>query len=211
MRIRTKICGMTRSEDVQLAADLGVDAIGLIFYAGSRRCIDIPQAQKLVQSLPPLMSVVALFVNPTDDEVNKVLAKVPVNILQFHGNESAAFCRQFHRPYLKAIRVENRASIEAVQRDYPDARALLFDAAVTHQYGGTGQTFDWQYLPDSLSCPWILSGGLKPDNVAQAIRQTGAVALDLCSGVEERPGIKDPARMRALMQAVNAVAASSIN
>lgn len=209
MHIRTKICGMTRPEDVQLAVELGVDAIGLIFYAGSKRCIDIPRAQKLVQQLPPFVSAVGLFVNATEHEVHQVLSSVPIDILQFHGHESAMFCRQFGRPYLKAIAVKNQDSIKTAQTDYPDARALLFDAAVAHSYGGTGQTFDWRLLPATLSHPWILSGGLKPDNVIRAIQETGAVAVDLCSGVEISPGVKDAAKMRALMQAIATLSASA--
>lgn len=203
MKIRSKICGMTRAEDAILAARLGADAIGLIFFSGSKRCVSIEQAQAITQCIPPFVTVVGLFVNAATTEVQEVLRYVPLDVLQFHGDENAEFCRQFQRPYIKAIRVGETADIEAAAATYTDARALLFDAAVAGQYGGTGQTFDWQMLPDKLDIPWILSGGLKPENIALAIRQSKAMAIDVSSGVEASPGIKDEQKMRALMAAVN--------
>ncbi|NUE66573.1 phosphoribosylanthranilate isomerase [Snodgrassella sp. ESL0253] len=203
MKIRSKICGMTRVEDALLAARLGVDAIGLIFFAGSKRHVTLQQAQAIVRAVPPFVTVVGLFVNASAAEVQEVLAHVPLDALQFHGDEGAEFCRQFQRPYIKAIRVCNTGDIEAAIATYTDARALLFDAAVAGQYGGTGQTFDWQILPRQLNRPWILSGGLKPENIASAIRQSHAQAVDVSSGVEITAGIKDGQKMQALMAAIN--------
>ncbi|WP_239372854.1 phosphoribosylanthranilate isomerase [Snodgrassella gandavensis] len=203
MKIRSKICGMTRVEDALLAARLGVDAIGLIFFAGSKRHVTLQQAQAIVRAVPPFVTVVGLFVNASAVEVQEVLAHVPLDVLQFHGDEGAEFCRQFQRPYIKAIRVCNTGDIEAAIATYTDARALLFDAAVAGQYGGTGQTFDWQILPRQLNRPWILSGGLKPENIASAIRQSHAQAVDVSSGVEITAGIKDGQKMQALMAAIN--------
>ncbi|PIT14077.1 phosphoribosylanthranilate isomerase [Snodgrassella alvi] len=203
MKIRSKICGMTRVEDALLAARLGVDAIGLIFFAGSKRHVTLQQAQAIARAVPPFVTVVGLFVNASAVEVQEVLMHVPLDVLQFHGDESSEFCRQFQRPYIKAIRVCNTGDIEAAIATYTDARALLFDAAVAGQYGGTGQTFDWQILPRQLNRPWILSGGLKPENIASAIRQSHAQAVDVSSGVEITAGIKDGQKMQALMAAIN--------
>ncbi|PIT51076.1 N-(5'-phosphoribosyl)anthranilate isomerase [Snodgrassella alvi] len=203
MKIRSKICGMTRVEDALLAAQLGVDAIGLIFFAGSKRYVTVEQAQAIVRAVPPFVTVVGLFVNASAAEVQKVLMQVPLDVLQFHGDESAEFCRQFQRPYIKAIRVRDTADIEAATAMYTDARALLFDAAVAGQYGGTGQSFDWQMLPRQLDRQWILSGGLNPENIVSAIRQSHAQAVDVASGVELAAGIKDGQKMQALMAAIN--------
>lgn len=201
-RIRCKICGMTRPQDAQLAAALGADAVGVIFYPGSKRHVTIAQAQAVVQALPPLVTAVGLFVNMAADEVDAVLRQVPLDVLQFHGDETPAFCRQFARPYIKAVRVRCGDDIQAAAVDYPDARALLLDAAVVGQYGGTGQTFDWRILPENLNRPWMLSGGLNPENITEAIVQTRAVAVDIASGVEAAPGIKDAAKMAALMEGI---------
>jgi phosphoribosylanthranilate isomerase len=195
MKIRSKICGMTRAGDALIAAHLGVDAIGLIFFARSKRCVDIKQAQRILAGIPPFVSVVGLFVNPSVAEVEKVLSQIPLHILQFHGDEPPEFCQQFHRPYIKAVRVKATADIISAAETYADAQALLFDAAVAGEYGGTGQIFDWQLLPQRLSMPWILSGGLNPLNLKSAIAQTGAQAVDVSSGVELSPGIKDLEKM----------------
>lgn len=203
MKIRSKICGMTRVEDALLAARLGVDAIGLIFFAGSKRHVTLEQAQAIARAVPPFVTVVGLFVNASAAEVQEVLAHVPLDVLQFHGDERAEFCRQFQRPYIKAIRVRNTADIKTAAATYTDARALLFDAAVAGQYGGTGQTFDWRLLPRQLNQPWILSGGLSPENIASAIRQSHAQAVDVSSGVEMAAGIKDGQKMQALIAAIN--------
>lgn len=199
MNIRCKICGMTKEEDVLLAADLGVDAIGLIFFAGSKRCVDITQAQRILAKTPPFVSVVGLFVNPTKAEVEQVLSQIPLHILQFHGDESPEFCQQFNRAYIKAVRVQSSKDIISAAQNHTHAQALLFDAAVAGEYGGTGQTFDWQLLPQQLSMPWILSGGLTPSNLKMALAQTGAQAVDVSSGVEISAGIKDHEKMRLFL------------
>ena len=204
MNTRIKICGITRPQDALAAADLGADAIGLVFFSGSKRAVDVAQAQAVVRTLPPLVSAVGLFVNADAAEVAAVLQQVPLDVLQFHGDETAAFCRQFARPYIKAVRVAAAAAadIDAAARDFTDARALLLDAAVPGQYGGTGQRFDWQLLPAQMPMPWLLAGGLDADNVAQAIAQSGAVAVDVSGGVESAPGIKDAAKMAAFIRQV---------
>ena len=198
--IRTKICGFTRVQDALAAAELGVDAIGLVFFAPSKRCITVAQAQKIVNALPPFVSVVALFVNEKAERIEEILRAVPVDILQFHGDETPQFCRQFARPYIKAIRVQTGADILMAATRYPDARALLLDAHIEGEYGGTGQSFDWNVLPESLSGHWILSGGLNPENIAAAVRQTGARIVDVSSGVESAAGIKSAEKMARFMQ-----------
>ena len=202
-KIQTKICGITRPQDAQLAAQLGADAIGLVFFAGSKRCVTIAQAQAIVRALPPFVSVVALFVNETAARIREILARVPIDVLQFHGDEPPAFCQQFHRPYLKAVRVQTPADIIAALRDFAAARAVLFDAFVNGAYGGTGHTFDWAMLPQNLTAHWILSGGLNPDNVADALRVTRAQAVDVSSGVESAAGVKSAEKMAAFMAAVH--------
>lgn len=199
MTLRIKICGITRPEDALAAAAAGADAVGLVFYADSPRHVDLTQAQAVVRVLPPFVSAVGLFVNAAADEISAVLQRVPLDVLQFHGDEPAAFCRRFHRPYIKAVRVRHAADIPAAVDDYPDARALLFDAHHPDYYGGTGACFDWSWLPEKINRPWILAGGLNADNVAEAVRVSGAVALDVSGGVERAKGIKDAQKIAALV------------
>ena len=201
--IRSKICGFTRPQDALAAAQLGVDAVGLVFYPQSKRFVSIEQAQEIVRVLPPFVSVVALFVNENTERIRQVLAQVPVDILQFHGDETPEFCRQFNRPYIKAVRVQNTDDIIAAQQQYPDARAVLFDAHIEGEYGGTGHRFDWAMLPDQLSGHWILSGGLTPENIGEAVKITGAKIIDVSSGVESAPGIKSAEKIAALLAAMD--------
>lgn len=202
MKIRSKICGITRPEDAQTAAALGADAVGLVFYEGSKRCVNAEQAREIVRVLPPFVSAVGLFVNAEKSFVDSILAQVPLDILQFHGDEDAAFCRRFGRPYLKAVRVRNADDFQTAFQDFPDARGILFDAFVEGAYGGTGHCFDWSLLPDLSDKAWILSGGLTPQNTAAAISATDARAVDISSGVESAPGIKSAEKMAAFLAAV---------
>lgn len=202
MKVRSKICGITRPEDARTAAALGADAVGLVFYEGSKRCVNAEQALEIVRALPPFVSAVGLFVNADTDFVNDILAQVPLDILQFHGDEDAAFCRQFGRPYLKAVRVRGAADFQTAFDDFPDARGILFDAFVDGAYGGTGHCFDWSLLPDLSGRPWILSGGLTPQNAAAAIAATSAPAVDISSGVETAPGIKCAEKTAAFLAAL---------
>ncbi|WP_274585802.1 phosphoribosylanthranilate isomerase [Neisseria leonii] len=207
---RIKICGFTRPEDAAAAARLGIDAVGLVFYAQSKRCVTPGQAAQIVRVLPPFVSVVALFVNETAERIEEVLAQVPVDLIQFHGDEPAEFCRRFGRPYIKAVRVRQAADIPAALDSYPDARAVLFDAHIEGEYGGTGHCFDWQMLPPDLNGHWILSGGLTPENAAEAVRISGAAALDVSSGVESVPGIKCPQKMAAFAAAARQAQYSAV-
>ena len=187
---KIKICGLTRPEDAQAAAELGSDAVGLVFYAKSKRRVDAAQAAEIAAALPPQVAKVALFVNETADSIHRILAAVPIDIVQFHGDEAPEFCHQFGKPYWKAVRVQSAQDIAEAAERYTDAAALLLDAHIEGQYGGTGQVFDWRLLPETMPLPWVLSGGLNPGNVAAAVRQTGAAWLDVSSGVEQAPGIK---------------------
>lgn len=204
-RMRTKICGITRPEDGQEAARLGVDAIGLVFYPPSPRHVSLDQARAIVAALPPFVTVVALFVDPSVAEVEAVLHAVPVDVLQFHGEESPDFCRQFARPYLKAVRVRPSLDLLQYAAHYAGARGLLADAFVPGMAGGTGATFDWSLLPPNLPLPLILSGGLDPSNIAAAVAAVCPAAVDISSGVESAKGIKDPALMAAFIGAVQHV------
>ncbi|TIC85299.1 phosphoribosylanthranilate isomerase [Crenobacter intestini] len=197
--MRVKICGITRVEDGVEAARLGVDAIGLVFYPKSPRNVSIARASAIIAALPPFVTVVGLFVDATREWVDTVLAECALDMLQFHGEETPEFCASFKRPYLKAVRVKDSADLTAAARRYAGARALLADAFVEGVHGGTGTSFDWSLIPPDLPLPLILSGGLGPDNVEDAVRTVAVAAVDVSSGVESAKGIKDAARMAAFI------------
>ncbi len=203
MGTTVKICGITRADDALAAVRLGARALGFVFYAPSPRHVTRPHAAEIIRALPPFVSAVGLFVNPEAGEVERVLAQVPLDLLQFHGEETPEFCARFEVPYLKAARV--RAGVDLLQyaRHYGTARGLLLDAFAEGAHGGTGTVFDWSLIPRELPCPVILSGGLTPANVAEAIRRVRPWAVDVSSGVEASPGIKDPLKIAAFMKEVN--------
>jgi phosphoribosylanthranilate isomerase len=202
---RIKICGITREQDLHAAASSGADALGLVFYEKSPRHVTLPQAVKLAHAVPPFVSVVGLFVNPTVAYVREVLAKVPLDVLQFHGEETPEFCRQFGKPYLKAIRVKAGVDLVECAARYADAQGLLLDAFVEGTQGGTGESFDWALIPQNLALPVILSGGLHAGNVAEAIGQVRPYAVDVSSGVEAAKGIKDAAKVAAFIKEVKSI------
>lgn len=202
-RTRIKICGIRRVEDAQQVGDSGADALGLVFYPPSPRAVSVEQAASISAVAAPLLTVVGLFVDPSAGQVEAVLARCAIDVLQFHGEESAAFCEQFRRPYIKALRMAPGLDIPAAVAAHPRARAFLFDAWQPGLPGGTGRTFDWARLP-ALERPWLLAGGLGPDNVAEAIAATGAPAVDVSGGVERAPGEKDGERIRRFVAAVRA-------
>ncbi|MGM8062253.1 phosphoribosylanthranilate isomerase [Vogesella indigofera] len=202
MSVRIKVCGFTRVEDAVAAARLGIDAIGLVFYDKSPRHVGIAQAQAIIAALPPFVTVVALFVNASREEVENVLAQCAIDVLQFHGEESPAFCRSFRRPYLKAVRVQPGTDLQTLAAQYHDARGLLTDAFVEGAHGGTGKTFDWTLIPVQLPLPLILSGGLDEHNVADAVRRVQPAGVDVSSGVEAGKGIKSPQRVADFVAAV---------
>lgn len=199
---RIKCCGMTRVEDALLAARLGADAIGLVFSARSRRRVTIAQAQAIARALPPFVTVVALFMDDEAGLVRDVIAAVQPDLLQFHGSENDPWCAQFGRPFVKAIAMGEGADAALSGADYPHAAALLLDGHRVGEAGGSGRAFDWSQMPRDLARAVILAGGLDPDNVAQAIRATRPWAVDVASGIESSPGIKDPARLAAFVRAV---------
>jgi phosphoribosylanthranilate isomerase len=203
--IRIKICGITRVEDALVAAHNGADAIGLVFYERSPRYVGIAQARQLAGSLPPFVTVVGLFVNAEAAFVREVLANVPLDLLQFHGDESPEYCAQFDRPYIKAIRVKAGVDLLQCASDFRNAKGLLLDAHVEGIPGGTGSTFDRALIPKQLPLPVILSGGLDAENVAAAIKQVRPYAVDVSSGVEASKGIKDAAKIVAFINEVKRV------
>lgn len=201
-RTRIKICGLTREQDVLAVINNGADALGLVFYEKSPRHVSLLQAAKLARAVPPFVAVVGLFVNPSVEYVREVLAQVPLDVLQFHGEEAPEFCQQFGKPYLKAIRVKAGVDLVQCTSRYASAQGLLLDAFVEGTQGGTGESFDWALIPHDLPLPVILSGGLHAGNVAAAIKQVRPYAVDVSSGVEAAKGIKDAAKIAAFIKEV---------
>lgn len=200
--VRSKICGITRIEDALAAAEAGADAIGFVFYAKSPRAVDVRQARAIIAELPPFVTTVGLFVNASRCELNEILEAVPLDLLQFHGDETPQDCEGYHRPWIKALRVRPGDDLEAACRLYAGARGILLDTYVPGVPGGTGEAFDWSLVPARLSKPIILAGGLSADNVGQAIAQVRPYAVDVSGGVEQAKGIKDAAKIEAFMRAV---------
>lgn len=201
MRTRIKICGITRLEDARAAVAAGADAIGLVF-APTPRLVSAEQARTLAAEVPPFVAVVGLFVDPDPEYVREVLKRVPLTLLQFHGDETPEHCRAYGRPYIKGIRMRDDVNLAAEERRYDDASGLLLDAYVPDELGGAGQAFDWKRVPAQRSKPVILAGGLTADIVADAIRRVHPAAVDVSSGVETAKGIKDAAKIRAFVRAV---------
>jgi phosphoribosylanthranilate isomerase len=200
-RTRIKICGITREQDLASAARHGADAIGLNFYAPSPRSISIERARELAAAAPPLVSIVALFVNAPAEEVKKVITAVRPHLLQFHGDETPQFCASFDMPWVKAVRMGPAVDLLQYATEYAGARALLLDAHV-EGYGGSGTSFDWSLIPASLPLPIMLSGGLNPQNVSEAVRRVKPWAVDVSSGVESAKGVKDDAKIDAFCKGV---------
>lgn len=203
MRTRVKICGITRPEDALEAILHGADAIGLVFYPQSPRYVTPLQAAEIVKKVPAFITVVGLFVNAEASEISDILSAVHLDLLQFHGDETPMQCRQFSRPYMKAIRVKSDTNLVQYAADYADAKALLLDAFAEGVPGGTGQVFDWNLIPSNLSVPVVLAGGLNADNVTQAIQKVRPYAVDVSGGVEASKGIKDAAKISAFMRGVS--------
>ena len=201
---RVKICGITTSEDARNAVDCGADAIGLVFYANSPRAVTAVQAAKIVAAVPPFVSVVALFVDEPADSIRRILQQVPVELIQFHGDEPAAFCEQFQRPWIKALRVREELDIADECARYSGARGVLLDSWQQGVPGGTGKTFDWNLAGGAFPLPVILAGGLNDSNVGQAIAQLRPQAVDVSGGVERSPGCKDAAKIGRFIAAVHA-------
>jgi len=207
MRTRVKICGITRCEDAQLAVDAGADAIGLVFYEKSPRFVSNRQAAEICQLIPAFVSRVALFKDAEQAEVESVLSQVDIDLLQFHGSETPGYCEQFNRPYIKAIGmkgIEHDADfLISSAETFWSAKALLLDGHAPGEAGGSGESFDWSAI-SAIDKPVVLAGGLTVENVRQAIDLVHPYAVDISSGVESSPGIKDKDKIAAFMEQVNA-------
>ena len=211
MKPRVKICGLTRPEDVLVAVEAGADAIGLVFYPPSPRYVDLDKAAELARAVPPFVTIVGLFVNANPALVRETLAVVPIHLLQFHGDEDEAYCRQFDRPYMKAARVRPGMDLVQYAAAFPSAQAILLDAFVDG-FGGGGKVFDWSLIPPALGKPLVLSGGLDAANVGEAIVRVRPAAVDVSSGVEAAKGIKDAEKIRAFCAAVHSqIRAAGLN
>lgn len=200
-RTRIKICGITRNCDLLAAVTAGADALGFVFYPPSPRYLECEAAVTLVRQTPPFVTRVGLFVNAEMEHVRRVLSEVPLDLLQFHGEEPAEYCAQFGKPYLKAARVRPGLNLLEFAKAYPSAQGLLLDAWV-EGYGGAGQSFDWSLIPDALPLPMVLSGGLHAGNVGEAVSKLRPWAVDVSSGVEQAKGIKDADKIAAFVAAV---------
>ncbi|WP_372590781.1 phosphoribosylanthranilate isomerase [Guyparkeria sp.] len=205
-RTRVKICGITRVADVEAAVSAGADALGFVFVPASRRSIDIGLARELIAAVPAFVQTVALFADAQVDWVETVVDQVGPDLLQFHGNETGRFCRQFGRPYIKAVSAElDDTERDRVLADHASARGFLLDSHAVSGLGGTGHTFDWGRWPRQAGRkgrPWILAGGLTPENIAEAVSTLSPYAVDVSSGVEEAPGIKSAELIHAFMRGV---------
>ena len=207
-RTRIKFCGMTRAGDVRLASELGVDAVGFVFAEGSPRRLQPEEARAMRNAMEPLVDAVALFKDNTADEVRAVVKQVRPSLLQFHGAEDDAFCKGFGVPYIKGIPMRGLDPAQRAQHaiqllmKYPGASAFLFDGHAEGQQGGTGVVFDWSTVPTGLGKPFVLAGGLRPDNVFDAVISTLPWGVDVASGIESAPGIKDGDKMRRFVEEV---------
>ncbi len=202
MRVRVKICGITRVEDALSAVAHGADAIGLVFYAPSPRYVSISQAIEIVKNIPAFVSVVGLFVNAEPEFVQDVISKVQLDLLQFHGDERPEECARYGMPFIKAIRVKSDTNLVQCAKDFSASKALLLDTYTEGVAGGTGHVFDWALIPECLEKPVVLAGGLNAQNVAQAIAQVHPYAVDVSGGVEASKGIKDAEKIAAFMRQV---------
>ena len=200
MRTRIKICGITRLEDAQASIKAGCDALGFVFFKESPRYIALDAFKAIAKVLPPFVTKVGLFVNAEPVDIQKAIQSGLIDLIQFHGEETPQFCRQFEFPYIKAVGVSSSVNLLQYEKDFYDADALLLDASHEHLKGGTGQTFDWNLIPNSLSKPVVLAGGLTVDNVKEAIKQVKPYAVDVSGGVEESKGIKNSLKIQAFIK-----------
>lgn len=201
---RIKICGITRPEDALAAIDAGADALGLVFYEKSARAVSPAQAAEIAAVVPPFVTLVSLFVDADADTVADVVSRLPVGLIQFHGDETAAFCASFRRPWIKALRVREESDLASECRAYGGAAGILLDAWQEGVPGGTGRTFDWKLASRAHSLPLVLAGGLTPENVAEGIQRVRPSAVDVSGGVESSPGIKDAEKIKGFVAAVRA-------
>jgi phosphoribosylanthranilate isomerase len=202
MRTRVKICGITREADAQAAVEHGADALGFVFYPPSPRCVAVATAARIVRSLPPFVTTVALFVDATAEQIAEVVEQVGVDLLQFHGGESPAACEGHRRPWIRAVRMRGDIDLAAESVAYHAARGLLLDAYRPGVPGGTGERFDWDRIPPEMASRIILAGGLTADNVGRAVREVRPFAVDVSGGVECEKGIKDATKIKRFIDEV---------
>ena len=208
MHTRIKICGIKHRDDALKAVESGADAIGLIFVEKSPRYASLTDARVIAESMPPFVTVVGLFMNASESEVREALKVVPLNLLQFHGDELPEFCDQFEMPYIKVLRMRENVNVVAFAQEYPNAAGILLDTYHKGVAGGTGQTFDWSLIPHDVPLPLILAGGLNPENVASAVETVKPYAVDVSSGVESEPAIKDHNKIEQFIKEVQRVGTS---
>lgn len=205
MRTRVKICGITSAEDAAIAVRHGADAIGLVFYASSPRAVDIEQARHIVSQLPAFVSSVGLFVNAEEAFISEVLSTVPIDALQFHGDETPADCERYNKRYIKAVNMAAGIDLHQVCQQYAQASAILVDSDTGAVRGGSGEVFDWDRIPADLGKPIILAGGLNASNVVNAVSSVHPYAVDVSSGVEKSKGIKDEQKIISFIRGVESV------
>ncbi|MFT7490869.1 MAG: phosphoribosylanthranilate isomerase [Pseudohongiellaceae bacterium] len=199
--MRVKVCGITSVDDAIMAVKAGADAIGLVFYEPSPRCVSVEQAEAIARAVGPFVTVVALFVNAPSDVIADILKRVPIHVIQFHGDEPAEFCEQFSRPYMKALRMREDLDVHAAIAHFDSALGILLDAYTPGVPGGTGETFDWQRVPKDSSRAIILAGGLTPENIRRAVAETSIYGVDVSGGVERAPGIKEAQKIESFVRA----------
>lgn len=202
MRTRVKICGITRVEDAMAAVEAGADALGFVFYPPSPRDVSVAQAGRIVTQLPPFVTTVALFVNAERQDIAQVLQNARIDLIQFHGDESPAYCAGHGRPWVKALRMKDGVDLQRLEQEYHGASGLLLDAYKAGVPGGTGDSFDWERIPREMASRLILAGGLNPQNVAAAIHKVRPYAVDVSGGVEAAKGIKDQEKIKQFMRGV---------
>jgi phosphoribosylanthranilate isomerase len=202
MNVRVKICGITRLDDALQAVAAGADALGFVFYEPSPRYITPEIAASIIKKLPPFVTTTALFVNADDGLVQTVIDTCHIDLLQFHGDESVVYCEQFVRPYIKALRMKPGVDVKQVAEDYASARGLLLDAYKAGVPGGTGESFNWDMIPDSMRSSIILAGGLDADNIHEAIKHVQPYAVDVSGGVEANKGVKSPTKIQRFFEEV---------
>ena len=208
MHTRIKICGVNHLDDALKAVECGADAIGIIFVEKSPRYASLTDARVIAESMPPFVTVVGLFMDASAKEVKEALKVVPLNLLQFHGDESPEYCDQFGMPYIKVLRMRENVNVVAFAQEYPNAAGILLDTYKMGVGGGTGHTFDWNLIPEDVPLPLILAGGLTPENVASAVETVKPYAVDVSSGVESEPAIKDHKKIEQFIKEVQRVGTS---
>ena len=202
-RTRVKICGITRPEDAQAAINAGADALGLVFWQPSARAVTIEQAERICAKIPAFVSVVALTVNAEQAFINQIVSALPIDLLQFHGDESPEHCQSSGRPYIKAIRMRPELNLQLEIDRFPGAKSILLDAYKKGTPGGTGESFDWELIPEQYRSRIILAGGLNPHNIRQAITAVRPYAVDVSGGVELAAGVKDINKINQFMYSVD--------